>query len=67
MEFYHSNRKLILQILKLLGEYDDKFFPNSNIWDLRTQAQTKGTDSERNGPRSWLNIQEHPPRLLNPP
>lgn len=44
MGFYHSNRKLILEMLKLLGEYDDSF----------SQIQIFGTLEHRNKPKGLI-------------
>lgn len=44
MGLYHSNRKLILEMLKLLGEYDDSF----------SQIQIFGNLEHRNKPKEQI-------------
>lgn len=42
MGFYHSNRVLTLQILKLLGEYDDSFSQIQTFGTLEHRHKSKG-------------------------
>lgn len=56
MVFYQNNRKVINTDAESTGEYDDRV----------SQIQTKETDSERNGPGPWLNLQNRLLALIYP-